>query len=111
MTRDYFDIHGDSALPRFKKPCLMAPPGWLCTRDAGHKGPCAAVPRAERAYVEAHEAIGCPSCLHLLMNVSTPFGNPTQQVTCCNPACPEVRIVKQYARRYVELTRAHPPKE
>ena len=23
--------------------CQNAPPGWKCTRDAGHDGPCAAV--------------------------------------------------------------------
>jgi hypothetical protein len=33
-----------SALPAMKKPCLMAPPGWKCTRQAGHDGPCAAEP-------------------------------------------------------------------
>lgn len=26
--------------------CTVAPPGWICTRAAGHTGPCAAV-RAE----------------------------------------------------------------
>ena len=25
-------------------PCTLPPPGWLCTRVAGHTGPCAAVP-------------------------------------------------------------------
>lgn len=28
--------------------CELAPPGWHCTRDAGHDGPCAAVPDEQR---------------------------------------------------------------
>lgn len=27
-----------------KKECSVPPPGWRCTRGAGHDGPCAAVP-------------------------------------------------------------------
>lgn len=26
------------------EPCTLPPPGWRCTRDHGHDGPCAAVP-------------------------------------------------------------------
>lgn len=26
------------------KKCDVPPPGWYCTREAGHNGPCAAVP-------------------------------------------------------------------
>ena len=25
-------------------PCMIPPEGWICTRIAGHEGPCAAVP-------------------------------------------------------------------
>jgi hypothetical protein len=28
-------------------PCTLPPPGWRCTRGAGHRGPCAAVPDRE----------------------------------------------------------------
>lgn len=44
MDYTYFGPGGDSALPRFRKPCLLAPPGWICSRDGGHDGPCAAKP-------------------------------------------------------------------
>lgn len=27
-----------------RKRCPVPPPGWFCTRDAGHEGPCAAWP-------------------------------------------------------------------
>lgn len=27
-------------------PCTKPPPGWRCTREAGHEGPCAAVHRS-----------------------------------------------------------------
>lgn len=29
--------------------CILPPPGWYCTRDAPHEGPCAALPIAEPA--------------------------------------------------------------
>jgi hypothetical protein len=32
----------------FKLPCNVPPKGWLCTRESGHDGPCAAVPQFER---------------------------------------------------------------
>jgi hypothetical protein len=35
--------------------CDKAPPGWFCTRDAGHEGPCAAVEETtqrERSSIE-----------------------------------------------------------
>ena len=28
--------------------CTVPPPGWFCTRDAGHDGPCAAHPNTRR---------------------------------------------------------------
>lgn len=36
-----------------RKPCPVPPPGWGCTRDHGHKGPCAAVPIVMDAEYEA----------------------------------------------------------
>lgn len=30
------------------KTCTVPPAGWRCTRDAGHEGPCAAVPTREK---------------------------------------------------------------
>jgi hypothetical protein len=37
--------------PTKRKKCIIPPKGWLCTRVAGHEGPCAAVPQSavERA--------------------------------------------------------------
>lgn len=35
-----------AALP--PDPCLKPPPGWRCTRERGHRGPCAAVEQTER---------------------------------------------------------------
>jgi hypothetical protein len=29
--------------------CFVPPPGWACTRPAGHDGPCAAIPSGESA--------------------------------------------------------------
>lgn len=31
-------------LPAGPLPCTLAPAGWLCTREADHESPCAAVP-------------------------------------------------------------------
>jgi hypothetical protein len=31
-------------LPAGPLPCTLAPAGWLCTREADHEGPCAALP-------------------------------------------------------------------
>lgn len=31
-----------------KLPCNVPPEGWRCTRERGHDGPCAAVPKYER---------------------------------------------------------------
>lgn len=30
--------------PRHSDPCDLAPSGWVCTREYGHEGPCAAWP-------------------------------------------------------------------
>lgn len=27
-----------------RQSCKIPPPGWLCTREGGHEGPCAAIP-------------------------------------------------------------------
>lgn len=42
MVEKYIDpvIEPDKAVPR----CQKAREGWYCTREAGHRGPCAAVP-------------------------------------------------------------------
>jgi len=43
------------------EPCTVPPPGWRCTRAAGHDGPCAALPAAEglrqaaEQFVAAHK--------------------------------------------------------
>lgn len=34
------------ALERTKTECALPPPGWRCTRAAGHDGPCAAVEKS-----------------------------------------------------------------
>lgn len=31
-------------ISRHADPCDLAPPGWVCTREIGHDGPCAAWP-------------------------------------------------------------------
>ncbi len=30
--------------------CNLPPPDWLCTRELGHDGPCAAVPQVEESF-------------------------------------------------------------
>jgi Lar family restriction alleviation protein len=37
--------------------CTVPPPGWQCSRNAGHDGPCAASPPTERVVVKP-----CPHC-------------------------------------------------
>lgn len=90
-----------------KKPCLRAPAGWKCTREGGHEGPCAAIDIpsvAERAYVDDHAAVICPTCSGLLARTEAPVANQSRQpVSCRNPKCPEVGKVKSFARRFVEL--------
>lgn len=34
--------------------CNKPPEGWACTREAGHEGPCAAVPAEREAMLDAH---------------------------------------------------------
>ena len=33
------------------QPCRIPPPGWTCSREAGHPGPCAASPVAQQAAI------------------------------------------------------------
>lgn len=33
--------------------CHMPPPGWACTREGGHSGPCAAIPAEQNDYQAA----------------------------------------------------------
>lgn len=44
-------------------PCSLPPPGWSCSRTAGHEGPCAASPVGEDAHgpSSASEPAGAPS--------------------------------------------------
>lgn len=40
--------------------CTVPPAGWVCTRDAGHEGPCAAVPSVDPGRIIAlHCALTC----------------------------------------------------
>ena len=41
---DYNDHESDLAKEQAQAECTLPPPGWKCTRTAGHTGPCAAVP-------------------------------------------------------------------
>ena len=35
-------------VPKLKPECTLPPPGWYCTREPGHEGPCAALPTESR---------------------------------------------------------------
>jgi hypothetical protein len=46
--REFLILAGTAAAvaavtPRLLSGCPIPPPGWFCTRGAGHEGPCAAV--------------------------------------------------------------------
>ncbi|WP_395741051.1 hypothetical protein [Prosthecobacter sp.] len=45
MTTGYAEMRWQESLTKrdLETECQLAPPGWQCTRDAGHEGPCAAV--------------------------------------------------------------------
>lgn len=36
--------------------CTVPPEGWFCTRDSGHDGPCAALPKAPETLIDLKEA-------------------------------------------------------
>jgi hypothetical protein len=37
---------------RYVNQCEVPPEGWYCTREAGHDGPCAAMPEGDSASIE-----------------------------------------------------------
>lgn len=39
------DTHDTESHTVTADPCNVPPPGWVCSRDADHAGPCAAIPR------------------------------------------------------------------
>lgn len=43
-------------------PCMTPPKGWVCTRGAGHEGPCAAHPVESEIAAEQIERF--KACLH-----------------------------------------------
>lgn len=47
VTYDYALHRWESSLLKadLESECVLPPPGWKCTREAGHEGPCAALPR------------------------------------------------------------------
>ena len=52
-----------------KATCQIPPPGWYCTREAGHDGPCAALPNLTaftRAVAEEREA--CAKLVEFMMS-------------------------------------------
>lgn len=61
--------------------CEVPPPGWVCTREKNHEGPCAAHPTDETVYQMAWERWGavaqaqmaCEECGELIQAVSKFF--------------------------------------
>jgi hypothetical protein len=43
--KDLFHFHHDGC-PACSTECERPVPGWVCTRESGHDGPCAAIPAA-----------------------------------------------------------------
>ena len=53
------------------KHCVVPPRGWYCTREAGHEGPCAAVPKTDWTMIDTLGQFICAflviSCLVLFV--------------------------------------------
>lgn len=47
--------------------CRLPPPGWTCSRDAGHDGPCAAAPDVDEASWQTHVAAAVCAAFGIVM--------------------------------------------
>lgn len=72
--------------PALSSRCQAPPPGWVCSRDRGHDGPCAArlVPEDLPRIPPGHVGAG------YINNCSLAFGDDAKTCQMCGGTCPDV---------------------
>ena len=87
--------------------CISPPPGWRCTRGAGHDGPCAAVPDAETMCTVLLQRASDTRAVPVLRAMEAEIRRLQEQLTqgCCrySPNWAEQMMEPDPHGRYVEV--------